>query len=115
GPLVFNGLVNVGNNQSAVSGNNISVSGAFNTTLAGGITGTGTQASSGGALNKSGTGTLFMTADSSAWTGKSTISGGALRISSSNALGSGGGTITVVGTSGSTGLGTLELTGGITL
>src|SRR5207237_1191287 len=56
--------------------------------------------------------TLFMTADSPARTGKSTVSGGALRIPRSNGWGSGGGTITVLGPAGSTRLGTLEWTGG---
>jgi len=115
GPFVFNGLVNLGNGLNASSSNNITVTGGFNTTFAGGITGAGTQASTGGQLTKSGGGTLYVTNDSSTWAGRVSINGGVLQISNANALGTGGGTITVVGTSGSTGNGTLELTNNITL
>lgn len=112
GNLVFNGLVNIGNNAATT----VTFTGPANTTLAGGITGIG-AAGTGGALTKTGTGTLFVTSASSAWAGAVNVNGGALRISNGDALGNGGGIIAMSAApaGGGTGSGTLELVDNITV
>ncbi len=106
GHLIFNGLVNIGNNTLT----NVIFTGASNTTLAGGITGTGTAGTAGN-IQKTGTGTVFVNTASAAWAGDVFINGGAIRINNASALGSGGGRIETALTSGGTGLGALELDG----
>jgi autotransporter-associated beta strand protein len=105
GNIVFNGLVNVGNGTAT----NVIFTGPSNITLAGGIAGIG-AAGTGGAINKQGTGTLFVTTSNAAWGGDVFINGGTLRINNATALGTTGRIETAL-TSGGTGLGALELDG----
>lgn len=115
GGLNFGGTINIGNNANAVAGNNVTINTAANTVNVNNIAGTGTATSLGGALTKVGTGLLNVTGNNAAWQGNVFINGGALRINNADALGTGGGRIETALTSGGTGLGALELTGGFTL
>jgi autotransporter-associated beta strand protein len=117
GTITVSGTVNSGNMTFAsgsggivLSGGNISFSAAptifVNNSAANTISSQITGASS---LAKNGTGTLLLSGNNS-FTGGVTINAGTLRISNSNALGTGSKTITMQG-----GSRVLELTGGITL
>jgi autotransporter-associated beta strand protein len=99
--------INVGNNTNAAATSNITIAGAGTTRANGGFTGTGTQASLGGAVTKSGTGTLVL-ANSSTWDGNVSIADGTLEITDSSSLGAGGASAGRTNLTSST-LGTLAL------
>ena len=67
-------------------------------------------------IAKSGSGTLFLNADSTGWNSTLTVNSGAVRITHANALGSvGSGVIGITSVSGSTNNGRLDLAGGISV
>lgn len=83
--------------ESNAAGSDVTVTGAFHTTINGTLLGTGTDSSAGGALIKTGTGTLFLNGNSTTWNGRIMVADGVVQISASSALGTTAGRTTISG------------------